>query len=98
MSCRGGCYTFSTLLILYIDSFCKDLGQPLVPVIQLFTTWIKKKDVLQEGVIAFKKMFQLLAFKIFLKIFERSFILDQSQLCILNGLKVTACQSEGVFC
>ena len=42
-------------------------------------------------------MFQLLAFKVFLKIFERSFILDQSQLCISNGLEATACQSEGSF-
>ena len=42
-------------------------------------------------------MFQLLDFKVFLKIFERSFILDQSQLCISNGLEATACQSEGSF-
>ena len=42
-------------------------------------------------------MFQLLAFKVFLKIFERSSILDQSQLSISNGLEATACQSEGSF-
>ena len=42
-------------------------------------------------------MFQLLDFQVFLKIFERSFILDQSQLCISNGLEVTACQSEEYF-
>ena len=42
-------------------------------------------------------MFQLLAFKVFLKIFKRSFILDQSQLCISNSLEARACQSEGSF-
>ena len=42
-------------------------------------------------------MFQLLDFQVFLKIFERSFILDQSQLCISNGLEAIACQSEGSF-
>ena len=42
-------------------------------------------------------MFHLFDFKIFSKIFERSFILDHSQLCISNGLEATACQSEGSF-
>ena len=42
-------------------------------------------------------MFKHLYFKVFLKIFERSFILDQSQLCISNGLEATACQSEDSF-
>ena len=42
-------------------------------------------------------MFQPLDFQVFLKIFERSFILDQSQLCISNGLEAIACQSEGSF-
>jgi len=42
-------------------------------------------------------MSQLLDFEVFLKIFERSFILDQSQLCISTGLEATACQIEGSF-
>ena len=32
-----------------------------------------------------------------LKIFKKSVILDQSRVCISNGLKVTACQSEELF-
>ena len=42
-------------------------------------------------------MFQPFDFNVFLKIFERAFILDQSQLSISNGLEATACQSEGSF-
>jgi len=45
----------------------------------------------------FYKMFQPLDFEVFLKIFERYFILDQSQLCISTGLEAIACQSEGSF-
>ena len=34
----------------------------------------------------------------FLKFFKKSFILDQSQVCISNGLEARALQREPMFC
>ena len=45
-----------------------------------------------------KRVFYYFFLKMFLKIFEFSFILDQSQVCSSNGLNVRACQSELIFC
>ena len=60
--------------------------------------WIKKrrthllidKTGTKRIVIIFKKTFW--------KIFEKPFIQDQSQICISNGLKVTALQREALIC
>ena len=55
----------------------------------------KSRTFLQDGEIAFKKLFWLKKFQVILKIvilkiFETKFIRDQSQLCISNGLETTA--------
>ena len=42
-------------------------------------------------------MFKLFSVEVIFKIFEFSFNLDQSQVCILNRLEVTACQSQPLF-
>ena len=44
-----------------------------------------------------KKIFSMFVLEMILKIFEFSFILDQSQVCSSNGLGVRACQSELLF-
>ena len=73
---------------------CLNLTQ-IQPIVHLlyYANQKESRAFLQVGIIIFKKRFQVL-----LKIFERSFILYQSQLCISNGFKATACQSESVFC
>ena len=43
-------------------------------------------------------MFSLFFLEVILKIFEFSFILDQSQICISNGLGDRACQSYLLIC
>ena len=45
-----------------------------------------------------KKSFELFSVEVILKIFKFSFILDQSQICISNGLGARACQSDLVIC
>ena len=45
-----------------------------------------------------KKSFEHFSDKVILKIFEFSFILDQSQICISNGLGARALQREALFC
>ena len=45
-----------------------------------------------------KKSIQNFFVQLILKIFEFSFILDQSQVCISNRLGDRACQSEPLFC
>ena len=42
-------------------------------------------------------MFKIFSIQVILKIFKFSFNLDQSQVCISNRLKVTACQSQPLF-
>ena len=44
-----------------------------------------------------KKMLTWFSVEVIFKIFEFSFNLDQSQACISNRLKVTACQSWSLF-
>ena len=45
-----------------------------------------------------KKQFELFLEKSFLKIFKKSFILVQSQICISNGLEAIALQRVALFC
>ena len=45
-----------------------------------------------------KKQFELISVESYLKIFKKSFILDQSQVCISNGLEARALQREALFC
>ena len=45
-----------------------------------------------------KKSFEQFSVEVILKNFECYFILDQSQICISNGLGARACQSYLLFC
>ena len=45
-----------------------------------------------------KKSFELFSVELILKIFKFSFILDQYQICISNGLGARACQSYLLIC
>ena len=45
-----------------------------------------------------QKLILTLKKKIFLKDYQKSFNLDQSQLCISNGLEASALQREALFC
>ena len=45
-----------------------------------------------------EKVFEHFSDKVILKIFKFSFILDQSQVCISNGLGARACQSYLLIC
>ena len=45
-----------------------------------------------------KKVSESFSVEVIWKIFEFSFILDQSQICISNGLGARALQREALFC
>ena len=45
-----------------------------------------------------KKLFESFSVEVIWKIFKFSFILDQSQICISNGLGARALQREALFC
>ena len=63
------------------------------------TTRLKKKAAPYfEWMYKKKKLFENFFVKVIWKIFEFSFILDQSQICISNGLGARALQKEVLFC
>ena len=63
------------------------------------TTRLKKKAAPYfESMYKKKELFDNFSVKGILKIFEFSFILDQSQICISNGLGARALQREALFC
>ena len=64
------------------------------------TTWIKKK---RRTYLLIDKTDKKIILAIFKKdslkdFFKKSFILDQSQICISNGLGARALQREALFC
>ena len=62
------------------------------------TTRLKKKAAPYfELMYKKKKLFENFSIKVIWKIFEFSFILDQSQICISNGLGARALQRKALF-